>query len=401
LIAVFNQFVGATNMTFHFLPGTFQVPDGGISPNIGWKFYGSGMGNTTLMLMNNAGVGVACGVFNNFSRSDSVEIKDMTIDCNGQNQVSPGWVSAIRIIGSFTLIERVKAINWIGNSNEVFVIAIGTDLATPNVNPIIRNCIVTQPAQVIHSDGATAISIHSDGPGITGMNQGGGIYNCLVYDVVATTGGIGSPVYFHGYSDIVEDSIAYNLTGAQGVGVYRDSANSADGANARIKNNVLINVTRGIFYNMPSAHQTGLLIQGNYIEVAENGFGIEYFRGLTPSDPPAWADGVQLLDNVVVPYSTSTVTTAVTLDIDRVGTVIGNLFQGIGGGDDFTSTTQNTFLSNANLSGALQPIVLTGTGDPNGVYVASIGSEFNRIDAGVFIQTYIKQTGANTNTGWV
>ncbi len=401
LMDLFSSLSTYTNVTFHFLPGSFYVDSPGIKPNTGWKFYGAGMDNTILTMRSNSAAGIGCGVFNNFSRSDSVEIKDMTIDCNLQNQNTPSWVAAIRIIGSFTLIERIKPINWGGITAECFVIAIGNDLVSPNINPIIRDCIVTQPAPMVHGDGSTAISIHADGPGITGMNKGGGIYNCCVYDVDAGSGLSGSPNYFHAYSDIVEESVAINLTGATSVGVYRDSANGANAATSRVKNCTFINVTKGIYYNMPSAHQTGLLIQGNYIEVGENGYGIEYYRGAVPADPPAWADGVQLLDNVVVPYSTSTVVTAVLLDIDRVGTVIGNVFQGIGGGFDFNSPNQNTFIGNANLAGQLQPALYTGTGDPNGVVVGRPGDSYNEINAGVFAAQWQKQTGVNTNTGWV
>lgn len=42
----------------------------------------------------------------------------------------------------------------------------------------------------------------------------------------------------------------------------------------------------------------------------------------------------------------------------------------------------------------------TGSGSPNGVVTATPGAEYNQIDGGVFIQTWIKQSGIG-NTGWV
>ena len=43
----------------------------------------------------------------------------------------------------------------------------------------------------------------------------------------------------------------------------------------------------------------------------------------------------------------------------------------------------------------------SGTGSPESVEKARIGTLFHRTDGGVGTYLYIKQTGDNTNTGWV
>jgi hypothetical protein len=57
-----------------------------------------------------------------------------------------------------------------------------------------------------------------------------------------------------------------------------------------------------------------------------------------------------------------------------------------------------TGTSGAGSSSAAQ--TLTGSGSPEGVVTAPPGTTFNRIDSGVFVQAYLKQTGTG-NTGWV
>jgi hypothetical protein len=46
------------------------------------------------------------------------------------------------------------------------------------------------------------------------------------------------------------------------------------------------------------------------------------------------------------------------------------------------------------------PVELRGTGSPNSVYVASVGSTYRRIDGGTTTSLYVKESGTG-NTGWV
>ena len=45
--------------------------------------------------------------------------------------------------------------------------------------------------------------------------------------------------------------------------------------------------------------------------------------------------------------------------------------------------------------------VKIGTGAPNGVVKASIGAIYHRKDGGANTSIYVKESGTNTNTGWV
>lgn len=45
-------------------------------------------------------------------------------------------------------------------------------------------------------------------------------------------------------------------------------------------------------------------------------------------------------------------------------------------------------------------LILTGTGDPEGVVTAGVGSIFLRSDGGTSTTLYVKETGAG-DTGWV
>ena len=47
------------------------------------------------------------------------------------------------------------------------------------------------------------------------------------------------------------------------------------------------------------------------------------------------------------------------------------------------------------------PVVLAGSGSPEGVIAASTGSVFLRVDGGAGTSFYVKETGTTTNTGWV
>ena len=48
------------------------------------------------------------------------------------------------------------------------------------------------------------------------------------------------------------------------------------------------------------------------------------------------------------------------------------------------------------------PIWTSGTGNPNGVVKAAVGSLYTRLDGGAGSTLYVKESGnATTNTGWV
>ena len=79
-----------------------------------------------------------------------------------------------------------------------------------------------------------------------------------------------------------------------------------------------------------------------------------------------------------------------------------------------TSATRAMLLENSNgdnllevndageiLLGATNCKVLAGTGSPEGVVTASVGSIYLRNDGGAGTSFYVKESGFGTNTGWV
>jgi hypothetical protein len=45
--------------------------------------------------------------------------------------------------------------------------------------------------------------------------------------------------------------------------------------------------------------------------------------------------------------------------------------------------------------------VLVGTGTPNGQITASVGAIYRRLDGGAGTTFWVKESGANTSSGWV
>ena len=44
---------------------------------------------------------------------------------------------------------------------------------------------------------------------------------------------------------------------------------------------------------------------------------------------------------------------------------------------------------------------IVGSGSPEGVYTAKVGTTFRRTDGGASTSFYVKESGDDTNTGWV
>jgi hypothetical protein len=74
-----------------------------------------------------------------------------------------------------------------------------------------------------------------------------------------------------------------------------------------------------------------------------------------------------------------------------------NLLDNISGANSFLdcTVTGNLWLNNASTLG-----IFTGTGSPEGVISADVGSTFHRIDGGTSTTLYVKESGSG-NTGWV
>ncbi len=344
-----------TNISWNFKAGNFVVPWPGIQPLAGWKIKGAGMDVTTLEMETNAHLYINTAVINTPSpnQKDGVEVSGMTINCNFQNQNNPSNMAAVNLLGSYTLIENVKAVNWGSAAGEAFVLSIGNNQATTNLFPRIKGCIVTRPANVIMAGGVTAISIHGDGFYTNGLARGSLIEDCYVQGVTSGTGLAGSPGYFHGISDgtggVARNNFLYDLTGDSSVGFYNDHW---DGHDSIIDGNIMRNVHIGIDFNMPSYHRTGVVIKNNVISPDQNGIGIYYNRD-AGSDTNAFAQWLVSMGNIIYPAEGATTITPVSFDTRNVVTLVGNVLQGSGGQPNFSITGPSNMVSNVTFTNAI------------------------------------------------
>jgi hypothetical protein len=65
------------------------------------------------------------------------------------------------------------------------------------------------------------------------------------------------------------------------------------------------------------------------------------------------------------------------------------------------SATGSISASAVHIGGANGPVWSTGTGNPNGSIVGSVGDMFTRTDGGAGSTLYVKESGADTSAGWV
>lgn len=126
----------------------------------GWVISGDGMDTTTVKMVGNvAGIrGLSCITSDPNVATDSVTIKDMTIDCNwaelsltadigsgGEKNIKTG---AITLWGSNNLVDHIRAINSYGsvaNAQETFVIGLGGPRSGDGTNNVIQFCRAEQP----------------------------------------------------------------------------------------------------------------------------------------------------------------------------------------------------------------------------------------------------------------
>jgi hypothetical protein len=356
----------------HFLPGTFSVTNG-IAVKPGWKLRGAGIDVTTLQLVpghKSAGPkpGVIGGMYGYYA-TDGVEVSDLTVDCNLQNQAGFA-ASAVLISGNNTRISRVRGINWGSTVHtlECFVLLIFSHQNNgPRTNCVIEDCIVEQPAPVKQVDGTTAIAILAAATGPAGGDEdskmlGCEIRGCIVSGVTSGTDAPGSPLYINAYGVEgplhirLHDNRAVNIIG--GAAVYSDSGNDRD---ITVDNNLFENVTHGIYWNVMahSKHSSRAKFLNNIMMIAEGGTGIKLnggYSGHIPKD--VYAKDWIIKDNIIHPCSVATNVTGIALNGNFSGTVLNNVIQGGGRGQEISTDPTNvalvkyrSFAGNVNLAG--------------------------------------------------
>ncbi len=149
----------AENSVIHLGVGVFETKgksqaSGGWTAKSGQRFLGSGMGLTTLKLVNASAVKWPYAAI--FASSvDGFEVSDLTVDCNVDGQLSPltncGAIDLIPV-ARHVRIRRVRAINFGSNGplgplasaySENFVFFVG---GTDIVDIVYEDCVAEQPA---------------------------------------------------------------------------------------------------------------------------------------------------------------------------------------------------------------------------------------------------------------
>jgi hypothetical protein len=334
LNVVLTSVLTNTNMTIHFMAGTFRVLTNGIVTLRGWKLRGEGIDNTTFQLVSGSVAMRGPIIGGSYFFSDGVEVSDLTVDCNMQNVTdTSGNVIAVNVPGSFSRISHVKTVNW-GSipAFETFLLSTGPSSGLTKVtNIVIEDCIVTQLA-TNYIGGITAI-------GDSICARGSVIRDNFVDNI--PSGAAGEPGGFHAITSFntVSQNYFYDLTGV-GAAVYGDSWDFRD---IVVDRNIIDNVAHGIYFNVENL-VTNLVMKDNIIRSAEGGGGISYStEGIGNVVTNLAVEG-----NVVYSSCFATNATALILSFSAsgyaniYGTVLNNMFQGSGSGYDLFLPSDET-----------------------------------------------------------
>jgi hypothetical protein len=346
--------------TIHLTAGRF-LTRGDVPLQQGWKLRGAGIDVTIIQMIPIMGYVTEYGSATNYEirvlgmppmgySYSEMEVSDLTVDCNLQAQRLPQLaIGAVWIYGGYAKISRVKAINW-GSENEnlecyILGIADGGPGRPATTNCLIEDCVVEQPARVIHRQGADGFVI-TGGPSNAGQSSldtngwvsGVEIRGCTMDNVpVAKGGGMGAPAYCIGISigngvdgARIDDNKEFNVGGAA---IYSSCGSIA---NCSIVSNMFLNVLQGIYFcgtdscgaggtNFNSLKEN-VVIDNNYITVATGGTGIS-MSGFERAS----LRNLTIQNNVVHAGSSASAVNGLAVMFTRGLTVRNNIFDANGG----------------------------------------------------------------------
>src|SRR5262245_17862994 len=256
--------LGPTPANRPFLTKGFKVEGAlGSSVKSAMKILGSGIDVTTLRLVGQAGTCYAIGHDFAAGPVDYFEISDLSIDCN---QMVPTGVGnsacgAVRIMGNYARVRRLKVINWGTNAAvPLFVVSLVTADAGFGLVPMtdcgMEEVIAISPAS---SPGTALVTALHAGPkddsgtNAEGFGTGPFIRNCFVDcgwpTATAETRGF-SMAWCKG--GIVEGNQIHNTKYG---GPYISKSGSRD---LVVRNNFYKNVAKGPFWNLATLTATSL-----------------------------------------------------------------------------------------------------------------------------------------------
>jgi hypothetical protein len=234
------------------------------------KIVGAGVESTTLQLVpahqadkHFYAVGHALGVGSPAqpNRMDFLEVSELTIDCNlTVPATSPAACGAIRVMGHYVLVRRVKVKNWGTNSSGIsgipcYVISMITAAPDSNeyevLDPGIEQCLAMEPA--MSAVGAKINVLHAgakdDTPRLAeAYGRGPYIRNCFVDCGTVSLPASGPEIraLSMGWcrAGVVEGNQVHNVTYG---GPYLEKQSARD---IIVRNNFYRNVLKGLFWNL-------------------------------------------------------------------------------------------------------------------------------------------------------
>lgn len=310
----------AINTCVHLGPGVmatrgYYTGSAAWQAQSGMRIVGSGMGVTTLKLVNGAASKQIYVVGHVLSAAtvDAFEICDLSINCHLGGVGASSSAGAIRIMGSNSRAVRVRVVHW-GNKNPSavsYVIAMltGDGTLTPTIaNSGIQECVATTPG-VGHA-GIVAVlhSGYTESPSLTTPNLGTSMYirDCFVDCGQTTLSNTDSTKIFRGLSmswckgGVVEGNTVQNT-------FHGGPYNTLGTGDLTVRNNVFFNVAVGPLYAITTSGSFRVRIEGNRIELTKVSVN-PIINSVNPivSNTSYWSYGVLLFNGdgaSTFPYS--------------------------------------------------------------------------------------------------
>ncbi len=269
-----SNLVSHGNVVVHLLAGTYHTAGEFayfVGPNT--TISGSSMDATIVQfaLTNKTCQGVFLAPGN-----DHVIVQDLTVDCNGSNNILS---YGIALIGNFEAAKRVKVINAIGNASlgyESFPIGLGGG-PPPYHDLVAEDCVVTN-----------CLGNYGDAFAVSGGNSC--ILNCRAYLPIGSWVGINCADFNN--AKIIGNHIESGL-----VGFYMDT-DPGDGI--LLQGNTFNQMNYGIQFNNGSPI-TNLLLIGNIIHLGTN---VAYYPNHAIQFSGNQAQSVQICQNIIVGNNT-------------------------------------------------------------------------------------------------
>ncbi len=252
-----------SNCVVHILAGTYQTRGKPSDGSAGWvvhsgeKIRGSGIDTTILHVAASAPEQTEM-VFLPPGPNTDVEVSDITVDASGNTNID-----GVTLFGSRNAIRRVKAVNFLSEGFELFILVIpaGPSFALSEGN-IIEECEVSNCLAIR--------DIHNNPGGISAMELTGSASN-IITGVIrnnrvflansSTSGSLGEYAFNIGASNLL---IEGNYVNGATVGVYSEGSDP----NLIVANNVFKNCDAGMRFAIQP--ENNITFCFNTVELASN-----------------------------------------------------------------------------------------------------------------------------------